>query len=113
MTPDDFRRLALSQPEAVEVFRRGHSEFRVLRKTFASLEGPADSVVMIQLTPEQQSMFVQAAPRTFVPLPGGWGRLGATNVVLAHAKETIVGSALALAWRNIAPKSLLKSTDEP
>ena len=113
MTPDDFRRLALSQPEAAEVFRRGHSEFRVLRKTFASLEGPADSVATIQLTPEQQSMFIHAAPRTFAPVPGGWGWLGATNVMLSYAKETIVVSALAAAWRNVAPKSLVESTDEP
>jgi hypothetical protein len=58
-------------------------------------------------------MFIHAAPRTFVPVPGGWGRLGATSLVLAYAKETIVVSALAAAWRNVAPKSLLESTDEP
>jgi hypothetical protein len=113
MTPDDFRRLALSQPEAVEVLRRDHSEFRVLPRLFASLEDPADAVATIQLTPEQQAMFMQAAPQTFVPELGGWDRLGATNVVLAHAEEAIVESALILAWRNVAPKSLLKSTDEP
>ena len=112
MTPDDFRRLALSQPGAKEVLRRGHSDFRVLRKAFASLEGSADSVATVQLTPEQQAMFMHAAPRTFVPVTGGWGRLGATNVVLTCAKEAIVKSALAAAWRNIAPKSLLESTDE-
>ena len=66
-----------------------------------------------QLTPEQQAMFVHTAPRAFVSVPGGWGRLGATNVVLAQAEETIVESALILAWRNAAPKSLLESTDEP
>jgi hypothetical protein len=74
MTPDDFRQLALSQPGAKEVFRRGDSAFRVLRKTFASLEGP---VAKVRLTSEQQSMFIHAAPRTFAPVPGGWGWLGA------------------------------------
>jgi hypothetical protein len=113
MTPDDFRRLALSQPGTVETSRRDHSDFRVFRKSFASFEGPAYSVATIQLTPEQQAMFVQAAPSAFMPVPGGWGRLGATNVVLAHAEEAVVKSALMLAWRNIAPKSLVKSTGEP
>jgi len=113
MTPDDFRRLALSQPEAVESFRKGRSDFRVWRKSFASLECPAASVATIQLTPEQQAMLMQAAPSAFVPVPGGWGRLGATNVVLAHAKEAIVKSALILAWRNVAPKPLADRTDEP
>jgi hypothetical protein len=113
MTPDDFRRLALSQPGAVESFRKGRSDFRVWRKSFASLEGAAASVATIQLTPEQQAMLTQAAPSAFVPVPGGWGRLGATNVVLAQANEAIVESALILAWRNVAPKSLVKSIDEP
>ncbi len=111
MTPDVFRRLALSQPEVVEVYHRGHSEFRVLRRSFASLGGPADSVAMVQLTSEQQAMFTRAEPRTFVPVPGDSGLLRPTGVVLVCANETIVESALLVAWRNIAPISRLKSTD--
>jgi hypothetical protein len=53
-------------------------------------------------------MFMHAAPRTFVPIPGGWGRLGSTNVLLAYAKEAMVESVLEMAWRTAAPKSLLK-----
>jgi hypothetical protein len=113
MTPNDFRRLALSQPEAVEVFRKGRSDFRVWRKSFASLKDPAGSVATVKLTPEQQAMFMHAAPGTFVPVPGGWGRLGATNVVLQYAEEATVKSALVHAWRNVAPKAILESTDEP
>ena len=94
MTPDVFRRLALSRPEVVEVYYRGRSEFRVLRRSFASLGGPADSVAMIQLTSEQQAMFTQAGPRTFVPVPGDSGWLKATNVVLACANEAILEFAL-------------------
>jgi hypothetical protein len=113
MTPNEFRHLALSQQEAVEVFRKGRSDFRVRRKSFASLKGHADSVATVQLTPEQQAMFMHTAPGTFVPEPGGWGRLGATNVVLQHAEEATVRSALIHAWRNVAPKALLESIDEP
>src|SRR5262249_19785206 len=101
MTPDVFRRLALSQPEVVEVYHRGHSEFRVWRRSFASLGGPGDSMAMVQLTSEQQSMFMRAEPRTFVPVPGCSGWLKATNVVLVCANEAIVENALVLAWRNI------------
>ena len=112
MTPNDFRQLALSQPEAVEVFRKGRSDFRVWRKSFASLKGPADSVATVQLTPEQQAIFMHAAPGTFVSVPGGWGRLGATIIMLEHAEELTVKSARIRAWRNVAPKALLESTDE-
>ena len=83
----------------------------MLRRSFASLEGPA--IATVQLTWEEQAMFMHAAQRIFVPVPGGWGRLGATNIVLAYAYEAIVKSALMVAWRNIVPKSLVKSTDEP
>jgi len=110
MTPEAFRRLALSQTKVVEVYYRGRSEFRVLQRSFASLGGPADSVAMIQLTSEQQRMFMQAAPRTFVPVPGGSGQLRATNVVLVSANETIVESALLVAWRNIVPISRLNGS---
>jgi hypothetical protein len=104
MIPDDFRRLALSQRQAVEVYRWGQSQFCVLQNSFASLAGPADSVATVQLTSEQQALFVHAAPRIFVPAPGVWGRLGATSVALAYAYEAIVESALAAAWSNIFPK---------
>ena len=112
MTPDDFRQIALSMPEAVEVFRRGRSEFRVERKTFASLEGPGDTVAVLSLTSEQQAMFVHAAGSTFVQVPGGWGWLGSTNVLLAYAKQAMVESAVEMAWRNVAPKPLLKRIGE-
>jgi integrase len=111
MTPDVFRRFALSQPEVVDVYYRGRSEFRVLRRSFASLGGPADSVAMVQLTSEQQAMFMRAEPRTFVPEPGDSGYLRATNVVLVCANEAIVESALVVAWRNIVPISRVKSAD--
>jgi hypothetical protein len=108
MTPEHFRRIALSMPDATEVYRRGHSEFRVERRMFASLGGPADTVATLNLTPEQQSVFMHAAPRAFVSVPGGWGRLGSTNVLLAFAKDTMVESAVQAAWRNVAPKAPFK-----
>ena len=71
MTPEDFRHIALSMPEAVEVHRRDHLEFRVERRTFASLEAPANAMAIVNLTPEQQAMFMHAAPKAFVPAAGG------------------------------------------
>ena len=58
-------------------------------------------MAMVQLTSEQQAMFTQAAPRTFVPVPEDSGLLRPTSVVLVCANETIVESALLVAWRNI------------
>ena len=40
MTVEDFRRFALSMPGTMEVSRLGQANFRVGRKTFATIEGP-------------------------------------------------------------------------
>jgi hypothetical protein len=61
------------------------------------------------LTPEQQSMLVEAEPDIFRPLPGGWGKHGNTNVRLAKADATTLQSALTMAWKNATPKTNLKA----
>ena len=63
---------------------------------------------MVKLTAEQQSVLVEAEPEIFRPVPGGWGKGGATNVRLAKADATTLKSALTMAWRNIAEKSPAK-----
>ncbi len=60
---------------------------------------------MVKLTPEQQTILVDAEPDIFRPVPGGWGKHGNTNVRLAKADPATLQSALRMAWRNIAPKS--------
>jgi len=110
---DDFRRIALCMPEAKEVYHRGRSEFRMVRRIFASLEGPADSVATIILTAEQQATFLHTAPGVFLPAAGGWGRLVSTLVRLVQASAAIVEGALVASWRNVAPKALLKQLDQP
>ncbi len=53
----------------------------------------------LMITPEQQAAFVAEAPEIFVPIPGGWGRNGATHVVLAKASEDVLLGALRTAWK--------------
>jgi len=106
MTAEAFRRQALSLPEATEGSHMGHPDFRVGGKIFATLAAPDPSFAMVKLTPEQQEAFVSAEPAIFVPVKGGWGLKGATNVRLRPAKTKSVRVALATAWRNVAPRPL-------
>jgi len=53
----------------------------------------------LKLTPEQQSEFVAEQPDVFVPIPGGWGRMGMTHVRLDAANEDLLAGALRTAWR--------------
>jgi hypothetical protein len=106
MTADDFRRLALSLPEASESAHMKHPDFRVGGKIFATL-GPDEAWGMVKLTPLQQGSFVRREPNTFQPIAGGWGRRGCTRVQLKAAEESSVLQALELAWRNAAKVELI------
>lgn len=108
MTVADFRRLALSLPEASEASHMDHPDFRVRGKIFATLGHPTPGWGMVKLTLEQQTLFNLADPDVFVPVAGGWGRRGATSVCLKAAKKDGVRRALEAAWRNTAPKSLAR-----
>ena len=105
MTADEFRELALGLPEATEASHMGHPDFRVRGKIFATL-WPNDGWGMVKLTPDEQARWVRSEPGVFSPVPGGWGRRGATRVALANASADDLRFALVAAWRNVAPKRL-------
>ena len=98
MTPDDFRRLALALPEAVESSHMGTVDFRVGR-IFATLGYPNANFGMVQLTREHQEVIVGVEPTVLRPVPVNWGLKGATLVVLAEADEPTLRGALEAAWR--------------
>ena len=106
ISPDDFRRLALALPRAVESSHMGTVDFRC-GKIFATLGNPDAAWAMVKLTPDQQEARVAALPDVFVPVPGGGGRGGATRLRLSACDEATARGALLDAWRNVAPKTLL------
>jgi hypothetical protein len=108
MTAKDFRRIALSFPETEERAHMNHPDFRVAGKVFATLGYPDKSRGMVKLTPEEQHYFSKDYPDAFIPVKGAWGRRGATSVLLKTAKKNTLRQALEAAWRNTAPKRLLK-----
>src|SRR3954468_24887564 len=99
MTPADFRRIALSLDGAEEYPHGGFPAFRVGGRRFASLASQAQGYGNLQLTLEQQAAFVEEAPEIFLPIPGGWGRMGHTHIRLAAASEDILTGALRTAWK--------------
>ena len=107
MTADDFRRIALSFPEAAESAHMGHPDFRVRGKIFATLGYPDNMRGMVKLTPEQQHDFIRSEPAMFSPVNGAWGQKGGTHVLLKAAKKAPVQAAMQAAWSNTAPKILV------
>src|SRR5437016_10455993 len=101
MTIDQFRKMALEIPTAVERSHMNHPDFRVAGKIFASLGVPDENSGMVKLTPEQQRTFIENAPEIFKPCSGAWGRGGVTNVYLPSAKAGIMRPALDAAATNV------------
>jgi len=63
MTVDEFRKMALEIPAAVERSRMHQADFRVAGKIFASLGVPDKSWGMVKVTLEQQREFIRNAPK--------------------------------------------------
>jgi hypothetical protein len=99
MNPADFKRIALSLEGVEEGSHMGAVDFRVGGRIFATLASQAQGYGNLALTPEEQAVFCQELPEVFVPIAGGWGRMGMTHIVLARASEDVLRGALQTAWR--------------
>ena len=99
MTAEDFRRIALSMEGAEEGSHMGAADFRVGGRIFATLASQSLGYGNLMLTVEQQAAFVGELPEVFLPIAGGWGRMGMTHIRLAAASEDVLHGALHTAWR--------------
>jgi hypothetical protein len=82
-----------------EYLHAGLPAFRVGGRKFASLASQGEGYGNLMLTVEQQAAFVEEAPRIFLPIPSGWGRMGHTHIRLAEANEDVLSGALRAAWK--------------
>ncbi|MGA7216935.1 MAG: MmcQ/YjbR family DNA-binding protein [Candidatus Sulfotelmatobacter sp.] len=118
MTPADFRRIALSFAGAEEGSHMGAADFRLGGKIFATLASQHQGYGNLKLTLDQQADFVRELPEVFLPIPGGWGRMGMTHIRLASATEDVLTGALRAAWqlrtaRNSVAKKKKRSPRKP
>jgi len=99
MKAADFRRIALSLEGAEEGSHMGAADFRVGGRIFATLASVKQGYGNLMLTLEQQAEFVAELPDMFLPVAGGWGRMGVTHIRLAAANEDVLAGALRAAWK--------------
>jgi hypothetical protein len=113
MTPADFRRIALSLDGAEEGSHMGAADFRVGGRIFATLASQHLGFGNLMLTPDIQAAFLADQPEIFLPIHGGWGRMGATHIRLDTATEDILTGALRTAWKLRIEKNRKPSRGKP
>ena len=91
----------------------GSADFRVGGKIFATLASESQGYGNLMLTPELQADFVAEQPDVFLPIPGGWGRMGSTHIRLAQANEDLLAGALRTAWKLRVEKNAKPSKSAP
>src|SRR6202008_957723 len=99
MNAADFRRIALRLEGAEEGSHMGSPDFRVGGRIFATLASEKQGYGNLMLTPELQADFVRELPEVFLPIAGGWGKMGSTHIRLAKASEDVLEGALRTAWK--------------
>ena len=77
----------------------GAVDFRVGGRIFATLASAKQGYGNLMLNAEQQAAFVEEMPEAFLPVRGGWGRMGATHIRLAKVSEDVLTGALRTAWK--------------
>jgi hypothetical protein len=113
MTPADFRRHALSLEGAEEGSHMGAADFRVGGRIFATLASEKLGYGNLMLTPEVQAEFLAERPDLFLPVAGGWGRMGYTHIRLAAASEDVLAGALRTAWKLRLEKNRMAGRNKP
>lgn len=103
---EDVRRLALAQPEAFEADHHGMPSFRVGKKIFCTIHAPEHHRCMVKLDPDTQAALTEAG--VVEPVPGYWGQKGSTFVYFETIEPERLETLIALAWREVAPKGLLR-----
>ena len=102
---ETVRQLALSFPETDEHPHFHLKAFRVKKNIFSTLDEKLKRV-MVKLTPVDQSVFCAFDKTIIYPVPGGWGKKGATYIELSKVKKAMFKDALTTAFSTVAPKLL-------
>lgn len=97
---DTFRKWALALPDAVEMPHFEKASFRVNKKIFATMHLKTNRA-MLKLPLNEQSVFCAFDKNVFFPVPGFWGKQGATFVDLAKVRKDMFKDALKTAYQGV------------
>lgn len=114
-TQEDIRRLALSLPQAEEHPHFDRPSFRIAGKIFATLPPPAgpddQRVVLLRIPPVLKEALAVSDADSMVSL-GNWEKPNNMQVAIGRVDWDKLEGLVRLAWREAAPKKLLKTLGE-
>ena len=102
---EQARKAALSLPETEEKPHFHLTSFRIKNKIFATIHADKN-YMMVKLSEIDQSVFCSYNKEVIFPVPGGWGKHGATFINLKKVKKAMLLDALKTAWKTTAPPKL-------
>jgi hypothetical protein len=105
VSSDIVRKFALSFPETDEHPHFDRKAFRVKKKIFATLDEKRKRL-MVKLSITDQSVFCSYDNLIIYPVPGGWGRSGATYIELSKVRKSMFKDAMTTAYCTVAPPKL-------
>ena len=101
------RNLCLALQQAEEYDHFGKPAYRVKKKIFATL-WLDDRRAVLKFSKTEQPLFCEEHHPCVFPVKGKWGTFGWTYVDLNKVREDVFKKLIESAWKNVAPKSLLK-----
>lgn len=90
--------MASSFPDTVVLPHFERISFRINKKIFATLS-EKDQLAMVKLSLIDQSVFCAFDKTVIFPVPGGWGKTGATYIDLKKIKRPMLKDALTCAYQ--------------
>ena len=103
VTADTFRKLAMSFSDVFELPHFEKASFRVKKKIFATLS-EKENIGMLRLSLVDQSVFCDLSEGEVYPVPGGWGKQGATYFDLKKVKMKLLKDAMTCSYNLVASK---------
>ena len=107
VTIEQARKMALALPETEENLHFHLAGFWIRNKIFATLHADKN-YVMVKLSSIDQSVFCSYNKEVIFPVPGGWGKHGATFINLKKVRKSMFDDALTTAWKTTAPAKLVE-----
>src|SRR5436189_5958037 len=104
---EQVRKAALSLPETEERPHFHLTSFRVKNKIFATIHADKN-YVMVKLSAIDQSVFCAYDKEVIFPVPGSWGKQGATFINLKKIKKAMFTYALTTAWKTTGRAKLVE-----